>query len=114
MPPFPFLGSQSSGGEGATLFSPFVGFFVVSPRDGERTLRKITIFFEAGWDSSLFSISTPLSSRHLWVLSIPLNTSVASLTLSLTWPGLFVSMPYWITLRALGNFSIFLLCSFRS
>ena len=53
----------------------------------ERGLRKIPILFEAGWDSSLFWISTPLSSRHLWVLSIPLNTSVASFTESLTKPG---------------------------
>ena len=92
----------------------FVSFFGVSPKDAERGLRKIPILFEAGWDSSLFWISTPLSSRHLWVLSIPLNTSVAALALSLTCPGLFLSIPCWITLRALANFSIFTLCSFRS
>ena len=114
MLPFPFFGIRSSGGEGASLFSPSVSFFGVSPRDAERDLRKILIIFEAEWDSSLFWISTPLSSRHLWVLSIPLNTSVASQTLSLTWPGLFLGIPCWITLRALFNFSIFTLCSFRS
>ena len=63
---------------------------------------------------SRFWIFTPLSRRHLWVLSIPLNTSVASFTLSFTWPGLFLSIPCWMTLRALANISIFLLCSLRS
>ena len=111
---FPFLGIRSLGGEGATLFSPFVSFFVVSPRGAERGLRKIPIFFEAGWDSSLFWISTPLSSRHLWVLIIPLNTFVALFSLSCTWPGLLLSIPCWMTLRALANFSIFSLCSIRS
>ena len=45
---------------------------------------------------------------------IPLNTSEASFTLSFTWPGLFLSIPRWMTLRALANFSIFSLCSLRS
>ena len=114
MLPFPFLGISSSGEEGVTLFSPFVSFFGVSSRDAERGLRKIPILFEAGWDSSLFWISTPLSSRHLWVLRIPLNTLVASFTESLTNPGLFLSVACWITLRALANFSILTLRSFRS
>ena len=73
-----------------------------------------SLFFKAGWDSSLFWTSTPLSRRHLWVLSIPLNTSVALFTLSSTWPRLFLSIPYWMTLRALAKFSSFLLCSLRS
>ena len=114
MLPFPFLGIRSLGGEGVTLFSLFVSFFGVSPRDAERSLRKIPIFFEAGWGYSLFWISTQLSRRHLWVLSIPFNTSVASFTLSFTWPGLFLYIPCWMTLRALANFSIFALCSLRS
>ena len=114
MPPLTFFGSRSSGGEGATLFSTFVSFFGVSLRDAERRLRKIAIFFEMGWNSRLFWISTPVSSRHLWVLSILLNTSVSSLTLSFTCPGLFLSITCWITLRALANFSIFTFCSFRS
>ena len=105
--PFSFLRVRSSGGESASLFSPFVNFFGVSPRDTERGLRKISILFEAMWDSSVFWNSTPLSRRHLWVMSIPLNTSVASFTLYLTWPGLFLSIPCWTTLRALANFSIF-------
>ena len=94
--------------------APIVSFFGVSPRVAERALRKIPILFESGWDSSLFWKPTPLSRRHLWVLSIPLTTSVASFTLSLTWPGLFLSIPCWMTLRALANFSIFLVCSLRS
>ena len=72
------------------------------------------ILFEAGWDLSLLWNSTPLSRRHLWLLSISLNTSLASLTLSLTWPGLFLSIPCWMTLRALANFSDYLFCSLRS
>ena len=86
------------------------GFLGVSPRDAGCGLQKIPIFFEAGWESSLFWISTPLYRRHSWVLSIPLNTSIDSLTLSFTWPGLFLSIPCWMTLRALANFSIFSLC----
>ena len=49
-----FLGMRSWGGG---ISSPFVSFFGVSPRDAERGLRKIPIFLEAGWDSSLFWIS---------------------------------------------------------
>ena len=114
VPFFPFLVNRSSEGEGATLFSPFVNFFGISPRDAERGLRKIPIFFEAGWDFSFFWISTPLSRRHLWVLSIQLNTSADSFTLSVTCPGLFLSIPCWTILRALANTSIFLLCSLKS
>ena len=113
-PPFPLLGVLSWGGEGAALFSPLFWSFGVSPRDAERGLRKIPIFFETGWVSSLFWSSTPLSSRHLWVLSIPPNTSAASFTESFTKPGLFLSIPFCITLRALASFSIFSFCSFRS
>ena len=51
--------------------------------------------------------STPLSKTHLWVLSTQLNTCVASLRLSLTWPELFLNIPCWMTLRSLANFSIF-------
>ena len=108
------LGVRSSGGEGATLFSPFVSFFGVFPRDAERGLRNIAILLEVEWDSSLFWNSTPLARTHLWVLSILLNTSVVSFTLSLTWPGLFFSTPCWIMLRALANFSIFSFCSLWS
>ena len=61
----------------------------------------------SNWNSSLFGISTPLSKRHLWVLSMPPKTSVASFMLSLTWPGLFLSIPCCLTLRALASFSIF-------
>ena len=46
--PFPFFGIRSSGREGATLFSPFVSFFGVSPRDAERGLRKIPSFSRRG------------------------------------------------------------------
>ena len=38
----------------------------------------------------------------------------ASFTLSFRWPGLFLSIPCWMTLRALASFYIFSLCSFRS
>ena len=50
---------------GGALFSPLVWFFGTSPRDAERGLRKISILFVAGWNSSLFWIYTPLSRRHL-------------------------------------------------
>ena len=89
--PFPFLGIRSSGAE---CFPLFVSFFGLSPRGAERVLGKIPIYFESGWDSSLFSISILLLRRHLWVLSIPLNTSEASFILSFTWPGLFLSIPW--------------------
>ena len=48
------------------------------------------------------------------MLSIPPNTSVASFTLSVTWRGLFLSIPCFSKLRALANLSIFSVCSFRS
>ena len=66
----------------AALFSPFTWLFGVSLRDAECGLQKIPIFLLTGWDFNLFWISTPLSKKHLWVLSMPPNTSAASLTLS--------------------------------
>ena len=48
------------------------------------------------------------------MLSIPPNTSVASFTLSVTWRGLFFSIPLCIMLKALSNLCIFTFCSFRS
>ena len=48
------------------------------------------------------------------MLSRPPNISLALSTLSLTWPVLFFSIPCWIKLRALANFSIFSFCSLRS
>ena len=53
------------------------------------------IFFHPSSDflGYLPEILYPLSRRHLWVLSILPNTSVASFTLSVSWRGLFPSIP---------------------
>ena len=51
-----------------------------------------TSLYITGWDSNLFWKSNPLSRRHLWVLRMPPNTSMASFTLSVTWRGL---LSYW-------------------
>ena len=87
---------------------------VVSPGDADLYLRKVPIFLETGWDSSLFWISTPLRSRHLWVLKGLSKTSAASPILSLTGTVVFLSVFSWITFRAMSNLSIFSLCSFSS
>ena len=112
MPPFPFLASRSSGWEGATPFSSFVSFLGYLPETQSAVSGRYPSFLRR--DSRFFWISTPLSSRHLWVLSILLNTSEASFTLSFTWPGLFLRISCWMTLKALDNVSIFSLCSLRS
>ena len=70
--------------------------------------------FVAERDSSLFWISITLLKRHLWVLSIPLNTSLASFTLSVAWRGLFPSIPCCMMLWALAKLFIFSFYSFRS
>ena len=50
-----------------------------------------------------------ISAAHLWAWFLLDD----KLTLPLKWPGLFLSIPCWMTLRALANFSIFSFCFFR-
>ena len=91
-PPFPLLGVCSWGGEGAALFSPLASFFGMSPRDAERGLRKIPIFFVAGWDSRLLDFQPDFKEVLMGVEHSP-NTSVASFTLSVMWRGVFPAYP---------------------
>ena len=109
------LGSFFPEGEKVHIFfrpSPdFLGYLpetpiVVSERSPIPSWRGEFPFF--------FWIFIPPSRRHLWVFSIPPNTSVASFTLSFTWRGLFLSIPCCMMLRALANLSTFSFCSFCS
>ena len=65
------------------------------------------LFRDAGWDSHLFCISTPLCIRHSCVLKRLSKTSASSWTLVLTVTGVFLGIPSWITLRAKPNMFIF-------
>ena len=112
-PPFPLLGVFSRGGGRGSLPLLHLIFWGISQRRRAWSLKDPQVL-HSGVRFHFYWILTPLSRSHLWVLSIPPNTSVASFTLSVTWRGLFLSIPCWMTLRALSNFSIFSFCSFRS
>ena len=108
-----FFQRGGGGGGCGSLLPHHLIFWGISQRRRALSLKN-TQFLHGGVGFHFFRILTPLSNRHLWVLSISLNTSVASFTESLTKPVLFLSIPCWITLRALANFSISSFCSFRS
>ena len=62
-------------------------------------------------DLTVLSIFSPFVS---FLGYLPETQSAESFTEPFTKPGLFLSIPCWITLRNLANLSIFSICFFRS